>query len=221
MMGIVKLIQLRILPVDCQRVLGQIIGSDTEEIHLFCQFLAHHNCCRSLDHDTLLRIAEFQLLCGQFCLHFFHDLFDPFHFPQACDHRIHDCQIAVGTRTEQRTKLCFEDFRTGQADPDRTIPQRRILLFIHLEILTLLVCPDIQCTDDHPFSCHRLHCRLIDTELFFLGRIPIFFQINKLTPEQPDSAGIILYYSCKIFNISYISIQHDLLSVQRNIIFSF
>ena len=47
------------------------------------------------------------------------------------------------------------------------------------------------------------------------------FQINKLTPEQPDSAGIILYYSCKIFNISYISIQHDLLSVQRNIIFSF
>jgi len=73
-MGIIKLIQLRILPVDCQRVLGQIIGSDTEEIHLFCQFLAHHNRCRSLDHDTLLRIAEFQLLCGQFVLHFFHSL---------------------------------------------------------------------------------------------------------------------------------------------------
>ena len=45
-------------------------------------------------------------------------------------------------------------------------------------------------------------------------------RISLVSDDLYFPAGIILYYSCKIFNISYISIQHDLLSVQRNIFFS-
>ncbi len=57
MVRIVEIIQLCVLPVDGQRVLGQIVSADAEEIHFLRQKVADHHRGGRLDHDALLEIT--------------------------------------------------------------------------------------------------------------------------------------------------------------------
>ena len=61
-MCIIKIIQLRILSVNRKCILGQIIGSDTEEIDFFCKFSTDHNSCRRFNHNALCDLAKFNVL---------------------------------------------------------------------------------------------------------------------------------------------------------------
>ena len=45
MMGIIEAVKLWILTVNRQCVLGQVIGSNGEEINLLCQKIRDHDCC--------------------------------------------------------------------------------------------------------------------------------------------------------------------------------
>lgn len=47
----------RVLAVDREGVLTEVVRSDTEEINLFCQLIADDGSRRGLDHDTLLWIS--------------------------------------------------------------------------------------------------------------------------------------------------------------------
>ena len=89
-MGIKKGVQLSVLSVHGQRILCQIIGADAEKVNLLRQLPAHHDSCRCLDHNTLLRIAKCYILRRQLSLHFFHNFADGFHLPHTGDHGIHD-----------------------------------------------------------------------------------------------------------------------------------
>ena len=111
MMCIIKGIQLRILPVYCKCVLGQIIRTNTEEIYFFRQFLTDHDCCRSLDHNTLHHITICNLLTVKFLLDLFHNLLDAMNLTYRCDHRVHYSDIAIYAGTKDCTKLCLEYLR--------------------------------------------------------------------------------------------------------------
>ena len=58
MMGVIKLVKLCILPVDRERILCQVVGSNTEKVNLFCQFICDHHCCRCLDHNAKFHIFK-------------------------------------------------------------------------------------------------------------------------------------------------------------------
>ena len=89
------------------------------------------------------------------------------------------------------TQLSFKDFRSFQADADRTVAHRRIFFFAKFKVIYLFICPDIKSTDDYLLSCHHFHDCLIGFELFLFRWVRIFFQIQKFTSEQSDSGGII------------------------------
>ena len=55
---IVEFVELRILAVNCQCVLRQVVRSYTEEIHLLRKLFAYHDSSRCLDHHTDLYILE-------------------------------------------------------------------------------------------------------------------------------------------------------------------
>ena len=67
------------------------------------------------------------------------------------------------------------------------------------------------------FACHSLRYRTIDLKLLFFGRERISLQVNKLAAKQTDTSGIILQYCRQILAVAYISIEHDLLTVNSDI----
>ena len=213
-MRIIELVQLRILTVDGQRILGQIVGTDAEEIHLLGQLPADHHRGRCLDHDALLRVTVLQLLLCQLYLHLCHDIGNGVHLPGAGDHGIHDQEIAVGTGTEQRSELCLKNLRPGQTDPDGTTAHGRILLLLQLEVITLLVGADIQGADDHRLAGHGLHHMPIYLELLLLCGEVLLLEIQEFTAEQADARGIVLHHGSEILAVADIRKQLDLLAVQ-------
>ena len=207
-------VQLRVLPIYGQRILGQVVGADAEKVYLLCQLPAHHDSRRCLDHDALLRIAAFHVLRCQLGLHLFHDFVDSFHLPHAGDHRIHDGQIAVGAGAEQCPQLGLEDLRPRQADTNGPAAHGRILLFFQLKIITLLVGADVQRADDHRLAGHGLHHSLIDLELLFLCGKILFFQVEELTAEQADARRVVLQHRGQILAVADVGVEPDLLAVQ-------
>ena len=81
MVCVVKQLQLLVLPVCCQRILCQIIRSDTEEIDFTCKLVTDHDCRRGFDHNALRYIAESNLLRSQLLLYLLHDLLHPANLP--------------------------------------------------------------------------------------------------------------------------------------------
>ena len=155
-MGIIKIIQLCILTVDCHRILRQIIRSDTEEINHLRQFVADHHCCRCFNHNSLFRNLIWNSLFCQFVFYFFYNFLDFGNFLFRCNHWIHHRQVPIYRCAKKCTKLCFEDFRLFQADTDGTISHCRVFFFTQSKIIHLFICSNVQCTDNHFLSRHCL-----------------------------------------------------------------
>ena len=222
MMGIIDIIQLCILTVNSQCILGQIIGSDTEEINLFCKKITDHNSCRSLDHDTLLHvITERDPLFLKLCFYFCYNSLDLLHLSYRDDHRIHDGNISEHACAEKCSQLCLKYFRTVQTDTDRTISHCRVFLMRHIEIIDLLVRSDIQSTNDNFFAGHILSYGLVNLELLFLCRIVFFFQVYEFTSEKSDAFRIIGKYIRNITCTSDVGIKVELTTTLGNSFFTF
>ena len=216
MVRIVKCIQLRVLTVNCQRILGQVVRSDAEKVHFFRQIPAYHDCRRGFNHNALLRVAKLEILCSQLRLDLLDNLRDRLDLPDTCDHRIHNLEIAIGTCPKQRAKLCLENLRSCQADTDRPAAHRRIFLFFQLKIIALLVRADVQRADNDRFARHRFRYLFIYLELLLLRRKCFFFQIQKFAAEQSDARRIVLNDRRQILAVANVRIQADLLAIQSD-----
>ena len=81
-----------------------------------------------------------------------------------------------------------------QADTDSTEAHSRVLFLRNLEVVSLLVCSDVQSTDDDLLAIHLGDHVLIYLELLFLCRVGVAAQIQELAAEQADTC--LLYTSC-------------------------
>ena len=221
MVRIVEGIQLLVLTVDCQRVLGQIIGPYAEEIHFFCKLTAHHNGSRCLNHDSQFHILTERDLClTKLFFDLLDDHLDLLHFFYRNDHREHNGDLSVSRCPVQGTKLGLEDLRSCQADTDCPVSQCRVLFFVKSKVIHLLVCSDIQGTDNDLFACH-IFCNLfVYLELLFFSREIFAFQIQELASEKSDPSCIIFKYGAHIGKITDIRIDIDLLSGKGDILFA-
>ena len=170
-MRVIELIEFGILAVDSQCILSQIVRSDAEEINFLRQFAADHNGRRGLDHDAQFHILFIRdAFALQLFFHLANDLFDLLHFFYRDDHREHNGNVSEYRRTVEGAKLCLEDLRPCQADPDRAVTERRVLLFVKPEIIYLLVRSDIEGTDDDLLAGHALRHFLIYGKLLLFRR---------------------------------------------------
>ncbi len=215
MVRVIESIQFRILTVNGQGILSQIIGTNAEEIHLLGQLPADHHRRRGLNHDALLRITVLYLLLRQLHLHLCHNFGNGIQFLDTGDHGIHDQKIAKGTGPEQSPQLRLEDFRPGQTDPDGTTAHGRIFLLLQMEVITLLVRTDVQCTDDHRLSGHGFHHMPVYLELLLLCGEVFLLEIQEFAAEQADACRVVLHHGGQILAVANVRIQLDLLAVQR------
>ena len=221
-MRVIERIQLGVLTVNRQSVLGQVIRSHTEEIHFLRQLTADHDRSRCLDHNAELNlISVWDSLTLQLFLHFRDDRFDLVDLIYRNDHREHDGYITIHRRAVQCAKLCLEDLRSCQADTDRTVTKRRVLLFVKSEVIHLLVSTNVKRTDDNLLACHILRYLLVNRELLLLCREICILQIQELTAEQTDSACVILEHCSNIRYISDVRVHIDLLTALCNILLAF
>ena len=165
---IVKRLQIGILSVKGQGILGQVIGSDAEEIHQLGQFVTDHDCRRSLYHNAFLHILVGDLLCRQLRFHLGRNLPDGLYFFHRNDHRVHYGNIAVHRCPVKGSQLCLKNLRSGQADPDGPIAQSRIFFGRKLQIFRLLVGTDVHSPDDQLSAGQILGSLLVNSKLLFL-----------------------------------------------------
>ena len=217
MVRIVEIIQLCVLPVDGQRVLGQIVSADAEEIHFLRQKVADHHRGGRLDHDALLEITVRNPGPVHLLLDLLHHGLDAAHLVHGNDHRVHDRQVPVGAGPQDGAKLRFEDLRPGKADADGPKAHGRIVLLAQVEIGHLLVGSDVQRADDDLLSSHGLRYRLVGLKLLVLGGVVALFQIKELAPEQSDAAGVVGQRPRGVADASDVGVELDLPPAQGHI----
>ena len=222
MMRIIEPVKFLILTVYSQCILGQIVGSDTEEIHFLCQIIADDHRSRSLDHNALFHIIlVWCAFCLQLFFYLFDDLFNLPHFFYRSDHRVHDRDIAIYRSPEKRSQLGLKDFRLGQADTDSSVSQSRIVFLSQSQIICLFISADVQCTDDHLFAGHCLGYLFVNLKLLFLAWKFISAYIQELTSEQADTSGIIFQNVSHVSHTADIGVNIDLVSAFCNVLFPF
>ncbi|MNC55170.1 hypothetical protein D3C75_1046850 [compost metagenome] len=96
------------------------------------------------------------------------------------------------TGPQNRGQLRFEHIFAVQTDAYCAVAEERILLFRQLEIIQMLVSPDIQGTNHYAVAAHLLSNQLVDFKLFFFCRERVAVHIQKLCTEQPYAFGSIL-----------------------------
>ena len=213
MVGIIEAVQLLVLPVNGQCVLGQIIGTEAEEFHFLCQLVADDGRRRRLHHDSQLHIAEGLSFRRQFPLYAFHDSLDLPDFLRGNDHGEHDRRRTVCGSPVNCAELCLKDILSGQADTDRPVAHGGIFLLRQVKITNLLVRSDIQRSDNDLLSSHSGKNFLINLKLLFFGGIVLPAEIDKFASEQTDSACIRLKDLFHILHAADIGIDVDSPSV--------
>ena len=61
-MGLVEMFQKGVLTVNGKQVLGQVVGTNAEKIHLFGQLVTDEGCGRGFDHDAQFNITVAKIL---------------------------------------------------------------------------------------------------------------------------------------------------------------
>ena len=214
MMGIVEAAQVIVLAVAGQGVLGQVVGTDAEEIHFLGQTVTADSSSRRFDHDTDLNVlAVGDALFLEVALDFLtHTLGFP-DFPDAGDHGEHDAQLAEGRSTEQRTQLGAENLRPGQADAQSAHTHGGVVLLGQVEVTDLFVGADVQRADDDFLAVHIRQNGLVCLELLIFGGEIVGVEVEELAAEQTDAAAVVDLHGMHVLRRTDVAVNADGLAV--------
>ena len=219
MMIIIFFLKQRILAIHGKRILGQVIGSDSKEIHTSGKLLTDHYSRRSFHHNARSDIFKRNPLTGQLSLHLPDQLLNRIHFLFFTDHWIHHPQISVPARTVDGANLCFKQIFPVQAKTDSTIAHKRICFLRNLQIGCLFICTKICCSNDHQTITHGLCRLLVCLEKLFLSRVALSSQVLELTSKQSDSPCAIIKRTVQVIQTSDICINSYFLAIQGDVFF--
>ena len=217
MMGIEEGIEFRLLTVDGQGVLGQIVRTDAEEVDFFSQFFTHDGSRRRFDHN-----ADFHILIVgnpfriQFPADFVQDFFALLYFPDGNNHGEHDGNLTECRGTQQGAELCLEQIDAAQADADSPHAHGRVFFRIKVEIVNLFIGTDIEGPNDDSLAFKGFCRLLIGFELLIFRRIVAAFQIEEFAAEKTDAFSIIGQNLRQVARIADIGKEIDLLAVFGN-----
>ena len=190
MVGIVELIQLGVLTVHRQRVLGQVVGAHGEEGGFLCQLPCQHGGGRGLHHDADRHFTGGDALLLQLLADLGAQGLGGLQLPEGGHHGEHDGQVTVGGCPVDGTELGTEDLLPGQADPQTAQTQRRVLLLLQTHVGHLLVSTDVQRPDHHGAFAHDLGYLLISFVQLILGGQGVPAQIEEFASHEAHAFGI-------------------------------
>ena len=159
MRGFVQLGNPFVGAVGGQGVLDQIVAADAEKFRPLGQGVGDQGGGRDFDHraDGHVFVKGFAL-GAQFVLAFFDDGVGLVQFVQAGNHGIHHLHVALGAGAENGAELGAEQFRLGEAEPDRPPAEKRIHFLRQLQVRGKFVFSD---QNQHRISRH--HKSVLDT----------------------------------------------------------
>ena len=208
-MVIIFVSQQWILPVHCQRILTQVVRSQTQEIYSSGKFTADHDCCRCFNHNSCFYVFIRNSFLVQSLNHFLNDRLDLIHFFFRSDHRIHQCQISIRTSSEYRTKLSLKHSFPVQTETDSTVSHDRIRFIRNVQIGSLFICSQI-CGTDHGKTVAHGFCNLfICQKQLILSRIILSSEVLKFTAQKSDSGCTVVKDAVQVIHVSDVRINLD------------
>ena len=209
MMRVGERLQLRILPVDGTGVLREIIGSDGEEITLLRKIIRDQHRRRRLNHRADLIMPDLHALRLKLRPTLRQDLLCLSQLPDRDNHREHDAHITISRGAEQRAQLLFEKVLPREADADRPVSERGVVLMIELHVIDGLVRADVTGADDDLLRRQRLQNMPVRLKLLLFPRLLPAVEIHEFRAEQTDSAGIVLLYGTDVRRPADVGIDLD------------
>ena len=210
MVRIVELVQLGVLTVHSQGVLGQVVGADREESGFLGQLVGQNGSGRGFHHDADGHFPSFDTLIFQLLLQDGTQRFGSLQFPYGSNHGEHNLQIAVDRSTENSAQLGTEDFFPGQAEAKTAQAQSGILFLLKTQVGNLLVSADVQGTDNHGTVAHDLSNLLVSFEQLILRGQGVPAQIQEFASHQADTFAVGSYGSLGILRRADVGSQQDL-----------
>ena len=197
MQRVVEVRQVRLGPVDGQRIHAKIVGPDGEELGLARQSVRRKCRARRLDHDPQrrqrcghLQPAVAQLPCDAVV----DDARGP-NLGHVGHHRQQHANRTVHAGAQDRGQLHREQGGLAQQQADSAQPERRVRVHqvghqpCYRQGLDLLLAAPIEHADRHRVALHRLDDRPVALRLFVLVRHGVPIHEQELAPQQPDAHG--------------------------------
>ena len=215
-MRVVEAAQVVVLTVTGQRVLGQIVRADAEEVDLLCQTITVDGRGGRLDHNADLHIlAVGDALVFQLAADLLAHALGLTDLPDGGDHREHNAQLAECGRAEQGAQLGLEDLGPGQADAQCAHTHGGVIFLGQVKVADLLVRADVQRADDDLLAVHVRQHLLVGFKLLILGGIVRRVQVEELGAEQADAAAVVDLHGMHILRRADVAVDADGLAVLR------
>ncbi len=210
--------------IDRQRVGGQVIGADGEEIGLQRQRIGRQRGAGRLDHDAERR----QLLrhplaaAAQPPRHALVDLARRAHLADRGHHRQHHPHRAGHGGAQDGGELGLQQFRSRRSS--RRMPRRPSAGLASAtsgtmpasgQRLDVLLAAPVQHPDGHRIAAHRLDDRAIGFGLGVLVRNGLAVHEQELGAQQADADGARLRDQRQLDRQFQVGLQFDRLAVQR------
>ena len=192
MEGIVQVRDLIVAAVRRERVHGEVVGAEREEVAGASQRIRCERCARRLDHDAERGcIADRHALARQPAHHLVHGLA---HLPDLVDrgdHRHQDAHRPVGTGPQNRRDLRLQKCRRLEREADGAQPERRI--DARRDVLAQgvgeLVRAHVEGAHGHRRPVHAGNDLLDGDELLVLARRLLAVHVEELAAQEPDALG--------------------------------
>src|SRR3569833_1385713 len=159
----------RVITVDREQVLGEIVAADGEKIHAARDLLRLVHRRRHLDHHTQRRHCDVLALLEQLAVCALHETTRLVHLGDLAHHGQQQTQVVhAGARPQHGAQLHEEDFGMIERDADAA-PAKKGIVFMDREIRERLVAADIERAQHHRPRREGLQHLTIDAPLLLLA----------------------------------------------------
>ena len=127
MRRLIKVCDLFVHSVDCERILDQIVGSDAEEIDLGCEDIGADGCAWDFNHRANLDLfVQRNARPAQLFMALSEDGLGTSQFLQTRDHGKHDFYVPDSAGTENSAQLRFKNVYVLETKTNSTPAKERI-----------------------------------------------------------------------------------------------
>ncbi len=139
----------RVVAINRQQVLGQVVGAHRQKIHLTRQFTGLIHRRRDFDHHAHRRHRHVETFVAHFAPGTVDQVLRLFDFVRAGDHRQQNPQVVQAfAGLEHGAGLHQEDFRVIEGDAN-SAPAKERVVFLDREVRQRLVTADVQAAHGH------------------------------------------------------------------------
>ncbi len=179
----------RVVAIDRQQVLGQVVRAHRDEVHLAGQFAGQIDRCRHFDHDADRRHLDVHAFVAYLAPGTVNQVQRLFQLADTRDHRQQDAQVVQpDAGLEHGAGLQQKDFRVIERHPDAA-PAEEGIFFLDGEIRQALVAADIQGSHGHRQRMEGFELFAIDRHLLLLAGEAFLDHEGHFGAIQPNAFG--------------------------------